>query len=121
MIAWMQQYVLYILGAVIVALLISLGVQTVRLNMAIAAEKVAKAELEKKDAQLQAQLAAVKQLAKQGEELPNRVEFYKSKAAKMAAASTIEIDKIRKEKVPIQCLEAVKWASQKASSLAASY
>lgn len=114
--AGIQQYVWYIVGAVIVVLLVLLGVQTVRLKVAISNEKAAKAEVVAKEAQLQAQLAAVRQLAQTGEELAARI----TDAQKQAEEERRRRDRDRTKwqgKAPQECVDGSKWLAEQTKEL----
>lgn len=117
MLAYLQQYVLYILGAVIVLLLILCGVQTVRLSMAKAEKATATAISEKKDAQLQSQVAVVRQLAQSGEELTAYITEVHAQAAVDKQRLRNELDNIKKQKAPLDCQGASEWAKEKAAAL----
>lgn len=119
--AWITQYALLILGGVIVLLLIFGAAQTVRLKVAVAEKNTAIAEKGIVEAQLQTQLNAMQQLARQGEELTARVKYNQQKASEANAKFMKALEDIQVEIVPAECEEAAKWAAGKASSLSAGW
>lgn len=114
---WIQQYVRVILGAVIVLLLIFGAVQTVRLNLAVAAKATALAEKAVVQAQLQTQLNNAQELQRQGEELVDRVRYNQNQAAENNKKLMKALNELEVTIVPEECEEAVKWAGKSASSL----
>jgi hypothetical protein len=102
MIAYLQQYVLYILGGVIVLLLIFGGVQTVRLKLAVATLTATQARLETTENQIVIQNESVKQLFIKGEEY--------NEAIKKAIASIKPPKIIKLPATPTNCEDAAKWA-----------
>jgi hypothetical protein len=117
----LTQYVWYIVAAIVISLLALLGVQTVRLKLANAEVVSAQATLQVKDAQLQAQLAAVRQLAQQGEEWSAKVRSAQKEAADARRKRTSESNSWSSEQVPIDCVKSSVWATDKAKQLSAQW
>lgn len=115
--ASIQQYIYYILGAVIVLLLIFCSVQTVRLKVAEAQRETAIATAAVKEAQLQSQLAVVRQLAANGEELTARITESQTTAAREKQKLRDELETWKKIRAPIDCEGAAEWAKQRAETL----
>jgi hypothetical protein len=102
MIAYLQQYVLYILGGVIVLLLIFGGVQTVRLKLAVATSTAAQAENKALTSQMYTQNQSVKLLVSKGEEQNMKIE-------EIWAKLKIKPKVIYKD-APKDCEGAAQWA-----------
>jgi membrane-bound lytic murein transglycosylase B len=111
MIAYLQQYVLYILGGVIVLLLIFGGVQTVRLKLAVATLTAAQAEKAKIESQMYTQNQAVKQLVEKGEE--------QNQVIKEAWDKLKQKPKIVYRDAPKDCEGAAQWAFEMIPKLGA--
>lgn len=110
MFAYIQQYVLYILGAIIVVLLVFAGVQTVRLSLT-------RAELKVKDAQMQILINAQQQLVQAGEELIAKTKQANKEADRERSERLTMLARWQADVPPKTCEEAVQWGAKRVEYL----